>query len=108
MKYTLKIKELKVAKKLGNLDDFVVQVLWEYEAERDGKKCSRYGTASFDSEGQSFIPLQDLTEATVAGWVEASTDFTELDASLDEQLEDLVNPSVFVAPLPWSTNNEAA
>lgn len=108
MKYTLKIKELKVAKKLGNLDDFVVQVLWEYEAERDGKKCSRYGTASFDSEGQSFIQFQDLTETIVAGWVEASTDFSELDASLDEQLEDLVNPKIIVAPLPWSTNNEAA
>lgn len=108
MKYTLKIKELKVAKKLGNLDDFVVQVLWEYEAERDGKKCSRYGTASFDSEGQSFIRFQDLTETIVAGWVEASTDFSELDASLDEQLEDLVNPKIIVAPLPWSTNNEAA
>ena len=105
MKYNLKIKELKVAKKLGNLDDFVVQVLWEYEAERDGKKSSRYGTASFDSAGESFVPFQDLTEATVAGWIEASTDFTELDASLDEQLEDLVNPKVVVAPLPWATND---
>jgi hypothetical protein len=102
MKYNLKIKELKVAKKLGDLSDFVVQVLWEYEAERDGKKCSRYGTASFDSAGDSFIPLQDLTESTVAGWVEASTDFSVLDASLDQQLEDLINPTVFVAPLPWS------
>lgn len=100
MKYTLKIKELKVAKKLGNLDDFVVQVLWEYEAERDKKKCARYGAASFDSAGETFVPLQDLTEAMVAGWVESSTDFTELDASLDEQLEDLINPKIFVAPLP--------
>lgn len=106
MKHTLKIKELKVAKKLGNLDDFVVQVFWEYEAECDGKKCSRYGTASFDSEGQSFIPFQDLTETIVAGWVEASTDFTELDASLDRQLKDLVNPETFVTQAPWSATEE--
>jgi len=102
MKYNLKIKELKVAKKFENFEDFVVQVLWEYEAEQESRKCSRHGTASFDSSGQSFVPLSELTEETVKGWVEASTDFTRLNASLDEQLSDLINPKVFVAPLPWA------
>jgi len=91
-----------VAKTFENLDDFVVQVNWEYVGERDGKSCSRNGTSSFNSAGSSFVPFDQLTKDIVSGWIESSENFSELDASIDEQLEDLVNPKTFVANVPWN------
>jgi hypothetical protein len=101
MEYNLNIKQLKVARELDDKQNFVVQVDWEYTATKNNAKCARYGTASFSQPGDSFIPFDQLTEDTVKSWVISSVDIAGLEASLSEQINDILNPKVSVVPFPW-------
>ena len=102
MEYNLNIKQLRVAKELDNQYDFVVEVDWEYIATESNASCARYGTASFSQPGDSFIPFDDLTEDIVKSWVISSVDIAGLEASLSEQINDILNPKVSVVPFPWN------
>jgi hypothetical protein len=42
-----------------------------------------------------------LTEEIVIGWLEDSLDIPQLQESLAQSIEDLVNPPIIVLPLPW-------
>jgi hypothetical protein len=103
MEYNLNIKQLKVAKELDNKQNFVVQVDWEYTANENQARCVRYGTASFSQPRDSFIPFDQLTEDTVKSWVISSVDIAGLEASLSEQINDIINPKVSVVPFPWNS-----
>lgn len=102
MEYNLNIKQLKVAKELDEKQNFVVQIDWEYTASENNAKCARYGTASFSQPGDSFIPFNDLTEDIVKSWVISLVDIAGLEASLSEQINDILNPKVSVVPFPWN------
>lgn len=103
MEYKLNIKQLKVAKELDHKQNFVVQIDWEYTASENEARCSRYGTASFSQPGDSFIPFDQLTEDIVKSWVTSSVDIAGLQASLSEQINDILNPKVSVVPFPWNS-----
>ena len=103
MEYNLNIKQLKVAKELDDKQNFVVQIDWEYTASENDAKCARYGTTSFSQPGDSFIPFNDLTEDIVKSWVVSSVDIAVLEASLAEQINDILNPKVSVVPFPWNS-----
>ena len=65
-----------------------------------------YGTASFTyTSGEPFTPYADLTFEQVCGWLEdamGAERVTEMDAALDQQIENQINPPVVVLPLPWT------
>jgi len=65
-----------------------------------------YGVQSLTYKlGSPFIAYSDLTKDAVIGWVQAAMgeeQVTAIQANLDKQLENLVNPSVITPPLPWS------
>jgi hypothetical protein len=103
MEYNINIKQLRAAKELDNKQDFVVEVDWEYTANEGIAKCARYGTSSFYQPGSSFIPFDQLTEDTVKSWVTSSVDIAGLEASLAEQINDILNPKVSVVPFPWNS-----
>jgi len=55
---------------------------------------------------EDFIPYADLTFEQVCGWLEAGLDVAEIDAGLEVQLENLINPPVVSLPLPWQQQPE--
>jgi hypothetical protein len=103
MEYNLNIKQLRAAKELNNKQNFVVEVDWEYTATENNAKCARYGTVSFSQPGDSFIPFNELTKEIVKFWVTSSVDIAGLQASLSEQINDILNPKVSVVPFPWNS-----
>ena len=52
-------------------------------------------------DAESFIAFEDLTEAEVIGWLEATLDVNAIDASLDAQIETQKNPPVVTKKAPW-------
>ena len=52
---------------------------------------------------EDFTPYPDLTFDQVCGWLDAGLDVTAIDASLAQQIENLINPPVVSLPLPWAT-----
>lgn len=90
----------------GDLTDFVVNVHWNRNAiEVVNEKeyfASVYGSQSFSKdEVTNFIPYENLTYEIVCEWLDSSLDVQALDANLDAQIENKVNPPIVTLPLPF-------
>lgn len=64
-----------------------------------------YGTAVFTLNPEAdFIPFEELTEATVIGWVQAvlgEETVAAYEAAITAQLEAIANPPIITPALPW-------
>lgn len=64
---------------------------------------SAYGECSFPIPEGSFTPYADLTQDQVLGWCWANgVNKTEIEASVQQQIDNQVNPPVIQPPLPWT------
>ena len=93
--------------KIANLernaaDDGVVVAHWRCTAEDGEYTASSYGTVSFtpDPTAEGFVPFDELTEATVIGWVQAELEQDAIEARLAAQIEEAKAPAV-IAGVPW-------
>jgi hypothetical protein len=83
-------------------DDGVVIAHWRVTAEDGEHTASSYGTVGFtpDPDAEGFVPFDQLTEATVIGWVQAELDQDAIEAGLAAQIEEAKAPAV-VSGTPW-------
>ena len=100
------INQMDCVPKDGDLTDFVVNVHWNRNAiEVVNEKeyfASVYGSQSFSKdEVTNFIPYENLTYEIVCEWLDSSLDVQALDANLDAQIENKVNPPIVTLPLPF-------
>jgi hypothetical protein len=100
------INQMDCVPKDGDLTDFVVNVHWTRSAidTINEKKygASVYGIQSFSKdEVTNFIPYEDLTYEIVCEWLDSSLDVEDLDANLDAQIENQINPPIVTLPLPF-------
>ena len=88
-------QETKVAKKLFKIFEKIKPLYEKYNADV-------YSTQSFSPDNvENFIPYEDLTFDIVCGWLESSMDVAAIDANLDTQIANLINPPIVSPPLPW-------
>jgi len=90
----------------GSLLDVVVTVHWRRNAtvEIDGKKYYTDISGSMACTTPSstdFTAYPDLTFEQVCGWLDAGLDVNSIDAELDIQIQDIINPPIITLPLPW-------
>ena len=55
--------------------------------------------------GDQFIPYEDLTEATVLGWIwdeMGQEQKDNIESSVQNQINNQINPPIVILPLPWS------
>jgi hypothetical protein len=85
--------------------DYVVNVLWTVTGVDGAHTASIGGNTQFDSSQvpETFIPYDQLTEATVLGWIPANQ-IDSAQACVQGQINSLITPPVSPAntPLPWS------
>lgn len=85
--------------------NYVVNVLWEVTGVDGEYTASIQGNTQFDSSQQSgpFIPYDQLTEATVIGWIPAQQ-IESAQACVQGQIDSMINPPVSPenTPLPWA------
>ena len=80
----------------------IVIAHWRVTAQDGEYTASSYGTVGFtpDPDAEDFVPFDQLTEATVIGWVQADMDVEAVEANLAAQIEEAKAPAV-VAGTPW-------
>lgn len=84
------------------LTDVVSVVHWRRQATDGQYFADVYSTlACAAPDPMSFTPYADLTFEQVCGWLEANLDVASLDAGLDQQIENEINPPIVQLPLPW-------
>ena len=65
---------------------------------------SLYGTCSFPMPEGTFTPYADLTQDQVLGWCWANgVDQTAIEAGVQANIDNQINPPVIQPPLPWAT-----
>lgn len=84
--------------------DVVVTAHWQCTGVDGEYSAQNYGTASFTYTPESpFTPYADLTQDQVLGWCWANgVDKDATEASVEAQVQALVNPPVVTPPLPWA------
>lgn len=84
---------------------FVVNVLWEVQGVDGQYTASIDGNSQFTvQEGPTYIPYQDLTQATVIGWI-PENQIASAQACVQGQIDSMINPPVSPqnTPLPWGS-----
>jgi hypothetical protein len=84
---------------------YVVNALWQVTGVSSTYTASIGGNTQFSSADQegAFIPYDQLTEATVIGWIPAEQ-ITSAQQCVQGQIDSLISPPVSPAntALPWS------
>lgn len=84
---------------------YVVNVLYEVTGVDGSNTASIGGNTQFDSSQQEgpFVPYDQLTEATVIGWIPANQ-IESAQACVQGQIDSMITPPVSPAstPLPWA------
>ena len=83
--------------------NYVVNALWRVTGVDGDHTASIDGNTQFSSEQEStFIPYNELTEATVIGWIPAEA-IASAQACVQGQIDSLITPPVSPAntALPW-------
>jgi hypothetical protein len=84
--------------------NYVVNVLWEVTGVDGSNTASIGGNTQFNSADQegAFIPYDQLTEATVIGWI-PENQIAGAQACVQGQIDSMITPPVSPAsqPLPW-------
>ena len=84
--------------------NYVVNALWEVTGVDGTHTASIGGNTQFNSADQegAFIPYNQLTEATVIGWILESA-ITSAQKGVQGQIDSMITPPVSPAntPLPW-------
>ena len=85
--------------------NYVVNVLWTVTGVDGANTASIDGNTQFDSSQapESFIPYDQLTEATVIGWIPADQ-IASAQACVQGQIDSMITPPVSPenTPLPWA------
>lgn len=101
-KYKWQINALDCIPKEGQMIDVVKIVHWSRLAEQDNIQVSIYGTMNCGQPSEiDFTAYPDLTYDQICTWLEAGLNVAELDANLDSQIENIINPPIITLPLPW-------
>jgi hypothetical protein len=104
--YKWLINALDCVPKEGQMIDIVSIVHWSRIAEQfiggESIQVSIYGTMSCPSPSETdFTAYPDLTYDQICSWLDAGLKVVELDANLDSQIENIINPPIVTLPLPW-------
>ena len=85
--------------------DYVVNVLWTVTGVDGSNTAFIGGNTQFSSADQegAFIPYDQLTEATVIGWIPAEQ-IASAQQCVQGQIDSMINPPVSPenTPLPWA------
>ena len=101
--YQWVVNELSTAPSEDGLTDVVKIVHWSRIATQDEIVVPSYGTMYCTTPSETdFTAYPDLTQEQVVGWLDAGLDVLTIDAYLDKQIQDIINPPLIVLPLPWS------
>jgi hypothetical protein len=106
--YNWVVSQMDTAPSLDGLTDVVVTVHWRRNAVAvDGDNtyfADTYGAMACATPSDTdFTAYPDLTFEQVCGWLDAGLDVEALNANLDAQIENQINPPIIVLPNPWAT-----
>jgi len=89
--------------------DKVISVI-HYRAQKEYQEdvihftADTYGALSVNAPHEaSFTPYDEVTQAMVESWLNELLDTEVIEANLDAQIQNFLNPPIVAYPLPWQS-----
>jgi kynureninase len=89
--------------------DKVISVI-HYRAQKEYQEdvihftADTYGALSVQAPHEaSFTPYDEVTQAMVESWLNELLDTEVIEANLDAQIQNFLNPPIVAYPLPWQS-----
>jgi hypothetical protein len=107
MAFEFIISQLDSIPSLDGMDKVIRTVHWiaqkQYEEDVIHFTADTYGALAVDAPHEaSFTPYDEVTKEMVEGWLEVGLDCEAIEANLDSQIENFLNPPLVAYALPWS------
>jgi hypothetical protein len=107
MAFTWVISQLDSIPSLDGMDK-VISVI-HYRAQKQYEEgvihftADTYGSLAVQAPHEaSFTPYDEVTQAMVESWLNELLDTESIEANLDAQIQNFLNPPIVAYPLPWS------
>lgn len=103
--YKYEIQELRCEPVIGNLNEVITEIVYEYVGECDNGVVSKLPgmvTLTEPSE-QSFTPINQINEATVIGWIESIADVQLAKQMVDDEIKYKSGLIYKGNSLPWNS-----
>jgi hypothetical protein len=86
----------------GNLMDVVIVVHYGRTAVDGEYSAYSYGTMACQTPSETdFTAYPDLTFDQVCSWLDAGLPVADIDAGLQQDIDNQINPPIIVLPIPW-------
>ena len=97
------ISNLTIKKTQDSLTDIITLVDWRRFAKDGDIYTDIYGQTSLDSPNpNNFIDYSLITKQQVISWIEEKLSVSDLNYSLNLNLENIKNPPVYTTNPPWN------
>ena len=97
------IETLYVKPSEDGLSNVVVSANWRCNGTQGEYSGTCYGTCHFGPpDPTDFTAYDDLTQDDVLNWCFAQLDKAGIEASVNKQIADLINPPILTPALPWA------
>ncbi len=107
--FTWLVSQLDSIPSLDGMDKVISTIHWraQKQHEEDGVvvfTSDTYGALSLTAPHEaSFTPYDEVTKEMVEGWLEAGLDCEAIEANLDAQIANFLNPPIVNYGLPWQS-----
>jgi hypothetical protein len=104
MAFNWVISQLDSIPTLDGMDKVISTIHYRAQKQDEAFTADTYGALSVDAPHEaSFTPYDEVTKEMVEGWLEAGLDTEAIEANLDAQIENFLNPPIVNYGLPWAT-----
>jgi len=105
MTFNFVISQLDSIPSLDGMDKVISTIHWRAQKAHEDFTADTYGALAVDAPHEaSFTPYDEVTKEMVEGWLEARLDNEAIEANLDAQIENFLNPPIVNYGLPWNNN----
>jgi hypothetical protein len=104
MAFNWVISQLDSIPSLDGMDKVIYTIHWRAQKEEQGFTADTYGSMQVEEADEAnFIPYEEVTKQMVEEWLDAQHDTEAIEANLDAQIENFLNPPIVAYPLPWQS-----
>jgi hypothetical protein len=103
MAFNWVISQLDSIPSLDGMDKVISVIHYRAQKQDEGFTADTYGALAVNHTHEASFTLYELvTKEMVEGWLEDILDCEAIEANLDAQIQNFLNPPIVAYPLPWS------
>lgn len=100
------ISQLDSIPSIDGMDKVISVIHYRAQKQHEDFTADYYNLLSVDAPHEaSFTPYDEVTKDMVISWLESGLDTASIEANLDAQIENFINPPIKNYGLPWQSNN---